>query len=203
MEMDENGGNMDMHKTGRCCGCCCDYRRGVWILDVVIWVLTLIGLIYSIAIEEHMIPVAGGMNSNKANDQDAQTMQAFLDAIGDSSMMKFSIASNILDVCVFLPMAIYGAFKFRWYLLIPECIWRTIALFIGLIMNTRFCREWDATEEGSKATFDCETKPFMKIIDFIILGFVLYPHVVFIRQCRNGLMSPETYETKEKSCCCC
>ena len=36
-----------------------------------------------------------------------------------------------------------------------------------------------------------------------LVGFSIYPQVGFIREVKLGIMSSETYETREKYDCCC
>ena len=40
------------------------------------------------------------------------------------------------------------------------------------------------------------------LIGLVIAGFFTYPHVLFIKEVRDGLMTKENYPNEKQSCCC-
>eukprot|EP00567_Pseudictyota_dubia_P001127 CAMPEP_0197467996 /NCGR_PEP_ID=MMETSP1175-20131217/65849_1 /TAXON_ID=1003142 /ORGANISM="Triceratium dubium, Strain CCMP147" /LENGTH=121 /DNA_ID=CAMNT_0043004091 /DNA_START=927 /DNA_END=1292 /DNA_ORIENTATION=+ len=42
----------------------------------------------------------------------------------------------------------------------------------------------------------------MNIIGLLMPGFFAYPHVFFMKEVKEGIMSEENYELEKQSCCC-
>jgi hypothetical protein len=182
-------------RGGRCCGFCCDYRRAVLIVDGILWIVVAISFIYELAVEEHFIKIT----APQVDDGDDATNQQAADAFADSSLLKFSIAANALHAFLFLPLSFCGALKFKWTWSIPFCAFYIIGEVLALILAPTFCQ--DAHADGVDAE-NCNPPPIGYVFQTVVILLVLYPHVVYMRQCRRGILNPETYHTQEKSCCC-
>lgn len=198
MEPPSSTGAAPYRRGGKCCGCCCDYRRAVLIVDAILWVLALVTFIYEIVVEEHMIKLTAP--EAEGDDDTAAQMQ---DAIADSALLKFSIAMSGLQAFFFLPLSICGALKFKWAWPIGFCTFYVLTQVFGLIISPIFCEKIQAEIDGAdNEALSCKPQPVAYIFQTVVIALVLYPHIVFMRQCRRGILTPETYHTREKSCCC-
>jgi len=190
----------------RCCGCCCDFRRAVLILDTILLIYTFLGLCYSLAAEEHVVrfsPPPGATNQ----DEDFPD-EAWSDYVADSKLLKFSIVRGFFDVLIFLPLSIWGALRFQWTLIPPFILWSGLAGFISLIMTIRFCDDWGDTEAGQEMKengddWKCRPEPFVHIFNGVVWLVLMYPHVVLIQQYRSKRVTAETYGYQKACCTCC
>ena len=42
----------------------------------------------------------------------------------------------------------------------------------------------------------------LSLVGVVVSGFFIYPHVVFLKEMRNGIMTPDNYANEKHSCCC-
>jgi hypothetical protein len=185
-------------RGGRCCGCCCDYRRAVLIMDSILWFVTFLSFIYAVAIEENLI------NITSPQTEDAEDYNDMQEQFKESSLFKLGVATNALNAFIFLPCCLYGAWRFKWIWLVPFCVWYTFSGILSLLLTQKFCEGMQAkNNSGGEVVPECQSNVYSFIFQIVIMLLFLYPHVVFIRQCRRGILRPDTYHSHEKSCCCC
>jgi hypothetical protein len=169
----EDAGRVDLLQGGlgpkrghKFCGGCCDVRRAVIVVNMVVGGLLLWGIISTLALKANVDAITATMDDDKS-------IAAF-NEIRDAPILPLVIAWSItLAACA---LGIMGAIQYNVYLV------------------------------GAAALKFCVDIAFA-IIHFNIFGvalsaFFLYPHVFFIKEVREGIMSKENYDNERHSCCC-
>jgi hypothetical protein len=137
-------GAREARQSHICCGCCCDVRLAVIVVNIISMCLAVQAIISFASMS------SGGYYAS-------------------------NIGALVLGM-ICKTAGIYGAHKFN-----------KIGLAIGAI--------WYA--------LDCiHSIVFFDIAGAIMSGFFCYPHVVFLQEMNNGIMTPEKYPN-EKLCCPC
>jgi hypothetical protein len=186
-------------RGGRYCGCCCDYRRAVLIIDNLLWFVSFLSFIYAVAVEENLFQLT---TPQSENEEDFNEMQ---EQLKESSLFKFGMAANALNAIIFLPCSLYGAWRFKWAWVVPFCAWFIITEIISLFLTQKFCEGMQTQNNNGSAgnVPSCQSNVYSYTFQVVMMLLILYPHLVFIRQCRRGILNPDTYHSHEKSCCCC
>lgn len=161
----------------KCCGCCCDFRRAVIILDIVLMALALMRLI-SLAFSGILVVV-----QTEGIDDDE-----VLDLI-DASILINGIINGVGLFSLTFPL--YGAMKFNVPLISVGIAWFLAAFVAGVIVDAMFLKEVGVAF------------PFLAwIVQGAMALCFTYPHVGLIVEIKTGIMSQETYPREEYSCCC-
>jgi hypothetical protein len=148
------------------CGGCCDVRRAVIIVNMIVGGLMLWGMITTLALKANVDAVTATM--------DDDTQIAKLNAFRDASILPLAIAWSItLAACV---LGIMGAIQYNVYMVGAAALKFCVDIVFALIS--------------------------FNIFGVAISAFFLYPHVFFIKEVREGIMSKVNYDNERQSCCC-
>ena len=197
------GPGVAVAKVGNCCGCCCDYRKAVIILDSILLGFNILGTAYAVAAEEHLVQFN---RPGTARDVEDFPDELWADHVEESALLKFGIARGFLDMLVFFPLTIAGAARFRWTWIVPIVLWAALADVINLVLTNKLCRDWDdkADNQGQQIPddWDCQPPPVARLFNFVIYLLFCYPHVFLIKQYYTKRVTRDSYP-RQKSCCCC
>jgi hypothetical protein len=174
----------------KCCGCCCDYRRAVIIVNIVIMILEAIVLIL----------VATGMLGYYIYGGDEGS-----DLLGkyETIEMVFSAISIVMSA-----VAIGGAYLYSSIMVGLNVVWLVVGYGLGIWLGLNYCNDYcDAWEDYyddyyGYAYCTCSVNGVAAIMAAVAMVIWIYPHVGFIVQVRKGIMSRDTYAREEFSCCC-
>jgi hypothetical protein len=182
----------DVKQGSKFCGCCCDFRRAVIIVDIIVIVLefVVVAMIATGAIDYY---ISGADDNEEFEDH----VDPYLKA-----EMGFSFVSILL--CI---LAIAGAAKFNLWMVLPHAVWLVLGWVIGLVLVIRACNSWnekDTKEDHSYYTIDyeCTVNGPGVVFSLIFMVLFLYAHIGFMMEVNKGIMSEETYEREKHSCCC-
>jgi len=176
---------LQQKQGAKCCGVCCDYRRAVIICDIVVFVLELIALIL----------LATGVANIYYDDEGGEELEEHME---DYVLVEiiFSAISMVLAA-----VAIYGAMTYNVYLVGLNAVWLLVGCILGVVLAVNACNEWEDKDTGD-TDYQCEVRAPGIVIAFIITLLWIYPHVGFIVEVSQGILTGETYEREEFSCCC-
>mmetsp|Transcript_30606 Transcript_30606/g.45289 ORF Transcript_30606/g.45289 Transcript_30606/m.45289 type:complete len:225 (+) Transcript_30606:218-892(+) len=178
MEVALGGIQSDTRKRGSlCCRCCCDTKRAVIICDVVL----VVGLMLRLAVNSFAMIGAEVIEDVSLTDDRFNTAgmtQEQLNIIrsrmsNDESLLEGDTVLSMISI-VTLGISLVGAFKYNWKLVVPAIPF--------LILHGFF--------------------PLFNPIALLLFGAWCYPHIVFIQEVREGIMTKENYPNEEASCCC-
>jgi hypothetical protein len=148
-----------------CCGCCCDVRRAVIIVNTLNGILLFGGLIF-VLIE-------------KWQSTDGTTVRIPLRITDHPIQYNIMISISIVFGCISI-IGIYGAMKLRIWMISLAATMYLIDTITGLI---NLDQQWDGV---------------------LIALLFFYPHLMLIREIRKGIISYDTYRSREEySCCSC
>eukprot|EP00934_Nitzschia_sp_Nitz4_P000105 Nitzschia sp. Nitz4//scaffold109_size72162//39281//39898//NITZ4_005849-RA/size72162-processed-gene-0.14-mRNA-1//1//CDS//3329532772//105//frame0 len=172
----------DQPKQGAlCCGCCCDYRRAVIVMNIIT-ILFSLGTILTV-----LDVVSFREFINFDDDQ--------VEEIWDDSIKKAGIYAAISIVCSIC--ALVGANKFNMYLVLVNIFWIIIWTLLDCLNVA------SAAKKINDYVSDVTLTIVGNIISSIIFGALcIYPHAGFCKEVHEGIMTYETYPREEHSCCC-
>jgi hypothetical protein len=164
----------------QCCGCCCDMRRAVIVVNIVNACLIICGLLSVAAL-------AGGSSSTSAatsaftNDQAAANddqMESVVEEVFTSMKgSSLGFLTTIMAVKLILSLiGIYGAMTYN-VLMVCACYLSYILEALVALLTPN-------------------------VLGLLYYGFFAYPHVSFILEVRDGVMTKENYSRVKHSCCC-
>jgi hypothetical protein len=167
----------------RCCGCCCDYRRAVIIVNI----LYIIYGIISVIVNTQGARTVGGidLNDDGLNDivEDTYRQQGILAGVG--------LFTSIV--------AFVGAYRYNIHMVGFNILY-VIVSFIATIVLTN--EAFNTLEEDYNGDENIPLPMPTFVIQGLVLCMVIYPHVGFIYEVKAGILSAETYPREEFSCCC-
>jgi len=166
------------------CGCCCDFRRGVIIINTIV------------AISEALVIVLCATGAWTVYfDTSTQELEEYMKPyiIGEIAM---SIVSIMLT-----SLAIFGAIRFSIKMVLPNFIWLLLGFVISLVMIIYSCAKWEDKDYGYY-DYTCTINFPAILISAGWVAFWCYPHIGFIQEVRKGIMTEETYPREKYSCCC-
>jgi len=173
----------EQEKQGaKCCGCCCDYRRAVIIISIIFIVSGIISILGASTNSQMM---------QTGNDFDDDQVEDKLDKISRLSAIFYGIglAASIASLI--------GAVHYKIALVAVNVIWMMIQYVAVIIISETTLSSIEDTSD-----LDVSSPIASYIINLIVTGLFIYPHVGFIHEVKNGIMSRETYPREEYSCCC-
>jgi len=174
-----------------CIRSCCDFRRAVIIMNVIAVILAIIGLATTFA-------GAQLLNSLSTNQQEEELIDNF-----DSTVLVNKIFGFLS--LLMAAIAIVGAVKFNVWLVGLHIVWLIISTITLPIIFAQDCNafidEYDKLYDTDTSDEDCVStwNVFYSVVFSIIW---IYPHIGFILEVKNGIMTKETYPREEFSCCC-
>ena len=171
----------------KCCGCCCDYRRAVIIVNSL-----FIGLgVFLILLRDEADKLI----------QETYDDDAFVDEVSmiiDDYYKKRSILLGVgLGTAV---LAQAGAVYFNIWLVGLHSVWMVADYIMFMMLVMQFEEDLQDPYESVGAEPASPVPSF--ILNAVIVACFLYPHLAFIIEVRNGIMTRETYAREEYSCCC-
>ena len=175
----------DQTKLGsKCCGCCCDFRRAVIIVDAIGIVLAVLSLA-SLGVSNDGQYEAYGFDS-----QDKEAFEVYNDSLLVNAIVT---GTGILA----LAAPIYGALKFQYPMVAFGIVWYVATFIVYIIVDIIYINKAN-DETGSNLGM-----PFLGwIVSAVVTALLIYPHAGLILEIDKGIMSQETYPREEYSCCC-
>jgi hypothetical protein len=168
----------------KCCGCCCDYRRAVIIVNLIFIILYI----------TNVILYTDGNQALWRLDLDDDGL---LDVVEDTYRQLAILNGVGLFASI---VAIVGACRYNVYMVGFNILY-IIASFITSIVLTN--EAFNTLEEDYNGDDDIS----FPIVNFAIQGvyilfLVIYPHVGFMSEVKSGILSEETYPREAFSCFC-
>jgi hypothetical protein len=149
-------------------------RRAVIIVNIIFLILSVISLIVYLA-----SPTA--LTSQIDDDNLISDVEEAY--VVDSIFVGISMVVSIL--------VIWGAMQYKMWTIIVGVVWLVVQYIFSIVWILSAYNDYDVNVPI--ANF---------VISGIITGLFIYPHVGFIIEIKNGVMSKETYAREENSCCC-
>jgi hypothetical protein len=174
----------------KCCGCCCDYRRVVIILNFVLVMLA-----------DRIIPVIIGSSGAGSPVIFGHQEADYLDDDGLMDIVEdvYRQQAILIGVGVFASIvAIVGACRYNIYMVGFNILYM-IGSFIATIVLTN--KAFNTLEEDYTGDEDIPSPVGVFVIQGVIICFFIYPHYGFMSEVKAGILSAETYP-REKYCCC-
>jgi hypothetical protein len=180
--------DLDMHlqpKQGaKCCGCCCDYRRAVIILNIILTVLGIFAvIIYS----------QGTRTIGKQLDLDDDGLT---DIVEDSYRQSAILAGIGVFGSI---VAIIGAYSYNIYMVGFNILYMILSYMLTIVFTNK---AFDTLEEDYTGDEDIPTPIGSYIFQAVIVCLFIYPQVGFMFEVKGGILSAKTYLREEHSCCC-
>jgi hypothetical protein len=166
----------------KCCGCCCDYRRAVIIVNLIFIILYI----------TNVILYTDGNQALWRLDLDDDGL---LDVVEDT----YRQLAILYGVGLFASIvAIVGACRYNVYMVGFNVLY-IIACFITSIVLTN--EAFNTLKEDYNGDDDISF-PISNFAGVFGLLIVIYHHLGFMSEVRSGILSEETYPREEFSCCC-
>jgi len=102
---------------------------------------------------------------------------------------------NLFFTCVI----IYGAYKWVYTFVLIGLLWEVFILIFWIVGASSSIKGTDWSHESSNAK--SSTIAFV-VISIIWQFIVIYAEVIFVWECKRGIMTAETYTREEQSCFC-
>lgn len=167
---------------GKCCGCCCDYRRATFVVDILVCVFNVLAVLILVSY--------GGIYYD--------------DNFGDNDV-PYNILAIEAVLCTITVIAggigIYGSLQYNVYAVGFTGVWLLLNWMASLIDSIAFCAAFE-DEPDDYRTYECRVSPEgVTLSFFIVVGFI-YPHVLFIKEVIQGILTKDNYSREKYSCCC-
>jgi hypothetical protein len=168
----------------KCCGCCCDYRRAVIILNFVLGILGIISLI----VISDGSPAIGQQEFDLDDDslvnivEDTYRQQAILVGVG--------VFASIV--------AIVGAYSYNIYMVGFNIIYMTVSFIATTVLTNK---AFNILEEDYNGDDGIPGPIWYYVIQGVLLCVYIHPHVGFMSEVKAAILSAETYP-REEYCCC-
>jgi len=169
-------GRMGLSQGHRCCGRngsgCCDMRRAVVIVNVVDIAICIFYALYFALLAEAVEETPDAAFNGGGGG--GGTSKAQIEGVMIRMEHVFIILSAIK-----IPLnglGIYGALKFKHWPVMVALVAYSIQVFLHVFS--------------------------FSFGGLLLSGFFAYPHVVFLKELKSGVMSEMNYPTERFSCCC-
>lgn len=186
---------------GRCFGCCWDYKRATILVNIVIILVNgaLLGVYVSNLTRKWAYP--------DPDLNDDETIKEFeYSQYGGAIMAGISMAFAIV--------AWVGAVKYNRCLIILNIIWLVIVYVARVVLSVLAYEgvvEVDDYNISTNDTYEGDDDYTMTrggliatlIFAGVITGIVIYPHATLAKEIKLGIMTPKTYNHREKRACIC
>lgn len=171
----------------KCCGCCCDMRRAVIIVDAIF-----------IGIGIFIVLARAGADDLMQDAYDDDQFVEEASSLIDEYYINRSIFLGISILTAFLAQV--GSVYFNVWLVGLHTVWMVVDYISFLILATRLYAELEDTYAS------IPKEPMSPLPGFIfnglLTGIFMYPHLGFITEVRAGILTKDTYPREEFSCCC-
>jgi hypothetical protein len=176
--------NADLMQQGRfkprkqghtCCGCCCDVRRAVIVVNLVQGASLLMIIQFIVAVMR--------------DPYSSYNYETTTDDLWDDYWVQGSnphYGAHLVLYCLELipvGMGLFGAVNYNVYLIGSAALFYTLK-----------CLYYCAFLLDANHAFDLSMP--------IAMAFFAYPHFMLISEIRGGIMSRENYVNEQHSCCC-
>lgn len=82
-----------------------------------------------------------------------------------------------------------------------NAFWIFFGFVLSIVFGTIKCNEWeDKGDAYACSNYMVETGVI--VVSLAVVCLWIYPHIGFILEVKNGILSAETYEREKFSCCC-
>ena len=173
-------------KLGRsCCGCCCDMRRAVIIMNLI----SIVALVIGFFVDRFTI-FDDAIDDINERQGDIVSKQEDKDEVNDTFRLLLILGCISIGTSL---LAIYGALKFQHRM---------------ILLNTAFV----PAEAALRLAFSFRLADSVDEFDYtwvngggVIIGafFMTYVQISLIKEILQGIMAPETYRSREEQSCCC
>ena len=187
---DDDLSHMKAHTKlgGKCCGYLCDYRKAVFIVMTMYIFQQCLALVTYIATNVAM---------RKA-------------PVDDDDLVEFATRANrfaalfVVFSLLTSAMALVGALRFNIWLVATNVIWIVTNFIVAISYTAKINEEmnehYDYEDYGEASP---TRSPGLLVVHTIMMILLVYPQIGFIREVRLGIMSYDTYHTREAYSCCC
>ena len=165
-----------------------DMRRAVMVVNALSVVFNAVALVL---IHAQAIPWYDGGNIYQETKNDLQENQQDQADIMDDLLRKLTILA-VVGLAVSM-VALRGAYTYNHRLVILQAIYAVINCTLTIYYNK------DASQNVD--TYDYRVT--YSISSIIGTAISVYVHMALVREIRNGIMTPQTYATREAYSCCC
>lgn len=167
---------------GKCCGCCCDYKRAVI-------VMAIIGIVYMalLLILGTTGAIVGGVYAAQADDDELSTGLAI--ASGVTGVLAIGYA---IGLCFYI-FQLFAAIKYNPCMLITVLVFNCLGFGYSIwyqVAINQYNDDGGANLAGA----------IVGVCIFFALE--IYPTVGLLLEINKGIMSAETYPREAYSCCC-
>ena len=171
----------------KCCGCCCDYRRAVIIMNSFFLGFAIFTLmVQSVAPEL--------IEETFTDDEFVEEVTVVLDDYFYTRIIFAGVA--IFSAIVSTVGAVYFNVWLVGFHIITLCVDYIAYVILALAM----------LEDLEPLYAEQGLSPASPLPNFVFIGmlllFFIYPQVGFISEVKRGIMSKETYIREDYSCCC-
>jgi hypothetical protein len=182
-------------RAGKCCGCCCDYRRAVIVCASVVMFIEFIVLCFA-ASQGYLAFVCGGYDYDYSYSYyyyiDTEECEEHFNGMRIIEIV-FSVVSLLSGTG-----AIVGAVTFNSILVGINAAWICLGFIGSIIAAPLYCASWEAKDSDNECFIN-----YSGIVSGIVTAiFFVYPHVMFVWEVKKGIMTKETYPRDKYSCCC-
>lgn len=160
-----------------CCFFCCDMRRAV----VIVNILNIFNVLF-------WLLIMMGFDSIIKQTEEEQYQEFLQIEKSLAGLLVFSVIGWILSFG-----AIYGAFKYK---IVPVALQ---ALFTAIYFLGSNILLHKAAQSHAQLSHSWYNWLFSLVINLLFV----YPHLMLLTELRSGIMTPETYSSREKASCCC
>jgi hypothetical protein len=178
-EIDGSGGHDGPKRGHSCCGFMCDMRRAVIITNIISIVAVILTAI-AVSVVYH-----AAKNSNDPASQDS------VHAL-ETRAFRMQIALTVFGI-FFAFGAIFGALKYKVIPVAANAVFIFVSFVISAALQNKAARESNNYSYG----------PVNIIFSLVANALFMYPHIVYCREVKAGILSAETYSSREKQSCCC
>ena len=166
-----------------CCGCCCDFRRAVIVINALSIVFGVISTL-----------VAFGSSASIHNETYDADDVLQLDNDRDSAIQYGIAAGIILAISVvFNIVGLVGAIKYNIYMVGANMVWLIVSFVVAVLIERKWLEDSSLSEDG---------EGFLGIGPGAIERVLyVYAHAGFVSQVRAGILTKETYPRERHSSC--
>lgn len=171
----------------KCCGCCCDYRRAVILVDAVIIGLNVFSIMTPNFTQEYL--------RSYYDDDFVDDLVPIL----EDYEMKRNILAAVTVFTAFVSQT--GAIIFSMYMVGLHAAWMVLEYILFMFYDIQLSKD---LEEPLEAIDERDVSYFWPgvIVQGFFLALLVYPHLGFISEVKAGIMTLETYPREDYSCCC-
>jgi hypothetical protein len=168
----------------KCCGCCCDFRRAVIILDcihIAFAFFFLLSLSFEHSLREHWMDLLE-VNDDQVRDE----------------ILEMNMVTKIIFGCGVVAVAVpaYGAKTFHASMVGFGIVWFVLSFVAQVVVDVVY------TGKANDVAHNPVLVPFIPWIFYgVWIALLIYPHVGLFNEIRSGVMSAATYPREEFSCC--